>query len=119
MQDIGSSENPKEELIELIRRIASEDPDPATFLQHLQIDIEALPGATVTFAGRTVAHLDELGYFADRGDLTLEQKQAALFGASTQYSENSATQDGITYDVDRMLDEHHPREDSEMTLRPR
>ncbi|MCW3783879.1 hypothetical protein [Defluviimonas salinarum] len=107
------SSEARKTLLEQIRAVAAAQVDPGAFLQSLQADIEELPGAYVSFATRDVARLEGLSYFDGRPEMTAADKQAALFNASTDYAEGYASEDAITYEIERVLDEDYPREDLE------
>ena len=95
-------------LLDQIRTAAAEDDDPADFLQDLQIEIETLPGASVSFAGRDIGWLKQGSYLEDRPELSDADLQQAIVRASTEHEESYASQDGITYTMEGVLGQVAP-----------
>lgn len=99
-------------LIAQIKAVAAAQPDPANFLKDLQSGIEEIPGAYVAFCTRDLTWLD--GYLEGRGDISTEDRQHALFSASSRHEEGYASQDGISATMDLWLDQHYPVQDQEV-----
>lgn len=99
-------------LIAQVRALAQQDPvGPGHFVQDLQAELEREPGANVSFVVRDAAWLKELGYLDDRPELSLTEKQVALNEACADFFEGSASQDGVTYAMEAVLDRIAPRMD--------
>lgn len=101
-----------QKIINQVRVLAQQDPvSPSDFLQELQSELEREPGAQVSFVVRDASWLQELGYLDDRPELSHDQKQVALNEACADFFEGSASQDGVTYAMETVLDRIAPRLD--------
>lgn len=95
-----------------IRETMARFESPEDFLQQLQVEIESVPGAMVSFGARTALDLREMGYF-DGMEVSPEDAQAIIVDASLRYEDGVANQDHITDLITESLDARYP--DSEVS----
>lgn len=79
-----------------IRAAAAADPDPDQFLADLQVEIETIPGAMVSFVTRDSKWLTDYGYIEKDAGVDEETMQQVLFSASVDFDEGSSSQDDVT-----------------------
>lgn len=91
-----------EEAIRVIETLSQSHPDPAQFIRAVQLGLEALPGANVSFSSRDVSGLRAEGYFNDT-PMSDEDAQLLLVLAANSYEEGYAAQDSIGDEIRELV----------------
>lgn len=90
----------------------------ASFLQGLQGEIQLIPGASVSFSGRSLDTEDEL--FRDHAEeagtsLSREEKQLILVEAASKVDEGLSMSDEISSEIFNELERVAPTKEEEIT----
>ena len=98
-------------LIDMIRETAQTRSDPLRFIRELQLELQKLEGAEVSFCSRNLEWFNRHRFLEDRAALSGAQQQAALCAAAAEHRKTGdidEQMDHVSASMFDYLDLHHP-----------